>query len=212
MEKWKDWNVLWGFDTINIFISRESKVKFKGVKRRLGKFRVELQVKTRENYLKGHSVIRDLFLKAGKGKKKSRRYRSPAEHDTQWARESPNVSHSCVTTSAFVKMYDHLTNKLENPERERILLSLPYYDDNWSSLLIHNWLLMKVYDFKGGDLYILTEAKVEANYNKKPFHKWSSLTDEEKARQMTIAWAQKFLDFLRNRKSHRMEHVSPDEN
>lgn len=114
--------------------------------------------------------------------------------------------------SAFVKMYDHLTNKLENPERERILLSLPYYDDNWSSLLIHNWLLMKVYDFKGGDLYILTEAKVEANYNKKPFHKWSSLTDEEKARQMTIARAQKFLDFLRNRKSHRMEHVSPDEN
>lgn len=195
------------FSKKNIYVTPDGVVKFKGLK--IVKFS---WVQLAENIDSAHDIIKELFSEDGKepprdiqlllGMMKNKKQKQAFFHFhaslVPWANYG----------AFYVKMYDCLTQKMEEGARDQILLKLPYLD-NWSrdpntNQICQNW----TGDMQTNELLNMYYIRHEGRYNRpapQPLPGHNLLTDEQiKAHKLLVA--QDMTGCLRHRVGHRMEH------
>ncbi|KAL6847511.1 hypothetical protein ACP4OV_022537 [Aristida adscensionis] len=93
----------------------------------------------------------------------------------------------------FIQFYEIVKFRVPEEARNRVLLSLPYLD-NWRELVANNEVLSEVYQYK------------DSNYEPLPPTK-PGKTEPYMETEQKLHDAGKFLDFIRNAISHRLQRV-----
>uniref|UniRef100_A0A0D9ZAJ9 Uncharacterized protein n=1 Tax=Oryza glumipatula TaxID=40148 RepID=A0A0D9ZAJ9_9ORYZ len=111
-------------------------------------------------------------------------------------------------------MYDHLKFAIRDTVRYTILLQLPYVTD-WPTRIVLNMLLMHSYNFIRGLYEVPPDEPGQTELNEKQISalKMLGLAVVPGQRSLTqfqqrVIKASKFMDFLRNRTSHRMDALN----
>ncbi|XP_037466216.1 uncharacterized protein LOC119338031 [Triticum dicoccoides] len=185
------------FNSSNIWVTPEGRVVLKGVERK--RFCL---IQNRRNWLSVCEIIENMC---------GDEVPASVAHLLTMIRNEPNMSplyhvHASLRPigqcmAMFTKAYEEVTQVItNNAVRRRIYEAIPYcLNKEWRTMVISNEILKKTYDFKGGRNYKVATPSLLPNEQ--------TLT----ARQLQIMrWkeARCFLDFLRNRISHRMDYLA----